>query len=110
VALDWPTSWTEVTQSPLIIDNQYTLKFPISTVNHLFRLKARPLRIRRSGGNVIVSWPVSYLGFVVEKADLKGQVLEWVPVAESPNILEGENILKLDATANNQLLRLRQAF
>ena len=107
VTLDWPPSWTEVQQPPVIIGNQFTLKFPISTVNHSFRLKARPLRIGRSGGNVIVSWPISYVGFVVEKADLTGEALEWAPLTESPTILDNQNVIKLDATRSNQLLRLR---
>ena len=63
------------------------------------------LRIARSGGFVILSWPASFTGFSLEQcADLRGR--NWSAVGDSPVEFNGENQVLLPATASARFYRL----
>jgi hypothetical protein len=73
---------------------------------------ARPqLAIERYDTQVILSWPVSAAGFVLEQADAladPSSATVWTTVGVTPDVVGGRNNVTVNANVGTKLFRLRQ--
>lgn len=65
------------------------------------------LSIRKSGGDVIVSWPVSAVGFALESSASMAPG-SWTAVGGSPVVVGAENTVTVSATSGPSYYRLRK--
>jgi hypothetical protein len=64
-----------------------------------------PLRIRRSGSDVIVSWPSSATGFFLQQASSL-PAASWQPAGLTPTIVGDENVVTISNPSGTLFLRL----
>jgi hypothetical protein len=66
------------------------------------------LRITRSsGGNVIISWPASSTGFVLQQTMGLSPPTSWTEVSTPVLVVGAENTVTVSATTGNKFFRLR---
>src|SRR5207248_10534003 len=66
------------------------------------------LRVARSGNNIVLSWPVSSPGFVLEFQDALSPSNVWNLVPGSPSVVGGQYTVNLSLNPGGQFFRLRQ--
>ena len=64
------------------------------------------LRIQRSGGTVIVAWPVSFSGFQLQQSPAVGPGAAWGSVSQPVNVANGENQITMSIAPGTRFLRL----
>ena len=71
-----------------------------------------PLTVRRQGNTLRLSWPASFVGFVLEEASALPQTANptaWPPVSPAvPTVVNGTNTLSLPLPKTTKFYRLRQ--
>lgn len=67
-----------------------------------------PLRILRSGANVLLTWPTNFIGFKLQSTPALGPVENWQPVAANPLILGGQFTVIQRMVPTNQFFRLQR--
>jgi hypothetical protein len=70
------------------------------------------LKIRRSGNDIVISWPTGSLDFsdyyLQSTTDLHNP--DWQDVDDYPLVIDGENVLTLPILPQNQFFRMHQIF
>lgn len=66
-----------------------------------------PLRLTRTGADVLIAWPATAVGYVLETTPQLG-VASWEPEPEPPVLINGQFTVTVPATAAEQYFRLRQ--
>jgi len=68
-----------------------------------------PLKIARSGNNVLITWPANFTGFVLESTpELAPATANWKPVNSAPVLLGGQFTVVQRKDAASQFFRLRR--
>ena len=66
------------------------------------------LQITAAGGRVIISWPTTAFGFVLEEADVSSSPYQWTAATATPAVLNGRKSVTVDATRGGRMYRLRK--
>ncbi len=66
------------------------------------------LTITESGGNVVLSWPMSAAGYLLESASSVSPPISWQVVATAPTIENNSYVVTLPASGQMQFFRLTQ--
>ena len=69
---------------------------------------APQLKITRSGGNIILSWPLTVTGFHLEDSGNLATPAGWQTNAQSVVVINGENTVTVPASAGLRFFRLHQ--
>jgi len=64
------------------------------------------LEIQISGTNVILAWPLSATGWVLEMTDDVGATNSWTAVADAPTVVNLQNVVTNGVSAQNRFYRL----
>ena len=72
-------------------------------------LSRPPLKIARSGGNVIVTWPASAAGFTLQSStSLASSPTAWSTVSPAPSVINGYNTVTNQLSGARKFYRLSQ--
>ena len=66
------------------------------------------LKVTRAGSNVIITWPSSETGFLVEVTDRLASPTQWTGVSQTPALIGDQHSVTLPASVGNKFYRLRQ--
>jgi hypothetical protein len=69
---------------------------------------ARRLEIRATNRHLVLSWPVSAEGFVLEKTDSLSRPVQWSPVTNAPTVLGSKMALTNEVEAGHWFFRLKK--
>jgi hypothetical protein len=74
----------------------------------ILRLSGAELQITRSAGQVIVSWPASASGFLLDTAPALRSGTIWSPLPDGAGVLGSRFMVTNNASAGSAFFRLRQ--
>jgi hypothetical protein len=66
------------------------------------------LRIQRTGGSVLIAWPVSFIGFQLEQSSAVGAGAAWGSVSQTVNVANGENQITISIGPSARYFRLHK--
>ncbi|MBI2928433.1 MAG: SBBP repeat-containing protein [Verrucomicrobia bacterium] len=67
-----------------------------------------PLKVARSGNNILMTWPTNFTGFVLESADPLSAPVSWKPVTAQPLVISGQYTVIQKTSGAAQFFRLRR--
>lgn len=68
----------------------------------------RALKVIRSADTLLISWPASVSGAVLETTEVLTPVATWVPVATAPAIIGDQTVVTVDIEGGMKFYRLRK--
>jgi len=77
------------------------------TANDMFHFTIEPrppLQILKSGNNILLSWPISSLSYIIEESQ---DLQEWTTLLATPTSLGDQNSVRRPASSTNKYYRLR---
>jgi hypothetical protein len=71
-------------------------------------LPSPKLSIVRSGQNLLIAWPASRAGYILQSATTLDSGIDWQPVPESPTIIEDQQVVSAGVNEPSRFFRLRK--
>jgi hypothetical protein len=73
-----------------------------------YQVEAPSLQVQTSGDSVVITWPLSAGGYLLETSDNLAAVNSWVTVTNSPVIAGFQNAVTIEVSAGSRFFRLRK--
>ena len=66
------------------------------------------IRIMRSGSTVVITWPVTAVGFELEETKTLSSIPNWSPVTNAPVVVSNQNTATVEASEGTKFFRLKK--
>ncbi len=73
-----------------------------------YQVEAPSLEVQTSGDSVVITWPLSAGGYLLETSDNLAAMTSWVTVTNPPAIAGFQNAVTIDVSAGSRFFRLRK--
>ncbi|NOS69071.1 MAG: hypothetical protein HOP33_03990 [Verrucomicrobia bacterium] len=107
------SSWSDVTNQPVIANLQYTVTNGLSAGSRFYRLSkfssgSPALQARVAGGNIVVSWPTSTTSYTLEATTNLTAPNSWTTVTNMPAFVDSQSMVTNPITTGSRFYRLKK--